>query len=589
MTPVDPYYDGLGSGALGEDFSVLKMKRHVSEEREVGDAEDGDVCKEPLPPWLTDTFTTLREGHPLRLLLPKSARNLQRAMLPAQHSSSSPRDEEQEAIFTHYSSPHSAPSSPMVPQREPLASPITMRSVNSTLQHGSITQTPISNTVHDTPFSKPGPASSTTGSRLLTTPASAIPLFPTLPSQPRPTSALSASSASSILHPLSQREPEGPFLSSASAMLTRTYSSADFDDACLSPDAPPPDSCSDIFNTPGPVYYTSRPLDESQPTSSDPPRPDDLLPDLDTSTLQFQWTPFDRKHPPDTGAFPGPRQPYKYLHTSAPLRDGSLPPSSNHEEAFYGYKMHTGVDDPAAEPLEDTLYIPDPSGQRFSPEPEELPMASSNDDYRDAAGIPPSDLLRMHTGEKFFPQMESTPRAQAQVPDERPDTACPFRFRVSPPSRPKDQPEGRKPMFTPTRTRVRSIPKENTPPPDPDQGREHEEAQARIATAASPPVFAPAPGVYLSPLRNTSGSGPGENIGNLKSRLLDAIDQVAAGTCDQRESGGGQNGQGKQWNGETMSAPRKGNHSRKEANDASPARGVSRGSTESIESWGDEE
>ncbi|KAL0072373.1 hypothetical protein AAF712_000136 [Marasmius tenuissimus] len=630
MTPVDPYYDGLKSDALGRDFSVLKMKSSVPDEREADDVVDEVTCKDPLPPWLSETFSTLRKGHPLRLLLPKSTR--QYTALPAsQDSSSSPRDEEEETILTHYQSSHSAPSSPGFPSRESLASPIAIRSVDFVNPPNSVSMIPSNATISEIPFSEPGPASSISSSRLPKLHPTSL-YAGTLPRSPQyrinsPTLALPA--------PLSFEQPGSKLLKPkythsrpASAMLARNMpSSAAHVNPQISSDVLPPDSlplqsCSDLYSTPGPAYYTSRPFDEPQ-ASSDSPQPDETLPDLDTSALQFKWTPFDRRQHLKEDVFARP--PTTDCPPIATPRVGSPSLSIDHgdiaKERFFHEQTelldvdgHLCVDPPHRE------------GRPTSSYSDRLPIISSTDnyDYEDmdpGALLPsPSDSYRMQPGEQFSPQMASTPRVQVgppvedSQPPERPETACPFRFRVSPPSRPP------RPQHDPNRRRKRHTTgakemglQDDLPitPADPERAMEMEplagpgQPQASPSSTSSLPAFAPGPGIYLSPIRDRakkhgSRSQPREDVGKLKdpqSRLLEAINKVAAGASDERNDRVSGAGDERQKIGSGGAGQLKG-HSRMEGSRASRtipvsegeeevSPSLSQGSTESIESWGD--
>ncbi len=83
-TPVDAY-NAFDGGALGEDFSVLKMDGAGAPVRDHDDPFDRSAfcdwdedsprttdATRSLPPWLRGTITTLGSKHPLRLLLPTS-------------------------------------------------------------------------------------------------------------------------------------------------------------------------------------------------------------------------------------------------------------------------------------------------------------------------------------------------------------------------------------------------------------------------------------------------------------------------------------------------------------------------------------
>ncbi len=82
-TPVDAY-NAFDGGALGENFSVLKMDGPGSSVRDHDPFDRSAFCDwdedspratdatRCLPPWLQGTITTLGSKHPLRLLLPTS-------------------------------------------------------------------------------------------------------------------------------------------------------------------------------------------------------------------------------------------------------------------------------------------------------------------------------------------------------------------------------------------------------------------------------------------------------------------------------------------------------------------------------------
>ncbi|PBK74403.1 hypothetical protein ARMSODRAFT_1001274 [Armillaria solidipes] len=77
-TPLDAY-DTLQSGRLGKDFAVIKMKQGTVFHREEEDISriyqenpSNHRSTETLPSWLSEAFLSLDETHPLRLLLPSS-------------------------------------------------------------------------------------------------------------------------------------------------------------------------------------------------------------------------------------------------------------------------------------------------------------------------------------------------------------------------------------------------------------------------------------------------------------------------------------------------------------------------------------
>ncbi|KAF8070172.1 hypothetical protein FPV67DRAFT_1668051 [Lyophyllum atratum] len=84
-------YKGLEDGRLGENFSLIKMKSpsasgsEVSRMKNADNASSSQISRRPsldagikaLPQWLCSTFSTLPAKHPLRLLLPERPSNTQ--------------------------------------------------------------------------------------------------------------------------------------------------------------------------------------------------------------------------------------------------------------------------------------------------------------------------------------------------------------------------------------------------------------------------------------------------------------------------------------------------------------------------------
>ena len=395
------------------------------------------------------------------------------------------------------------------------------------------------------PFSKPGPASSIPNSNLPK--LHPTPLFSRLLlSSPQhqissPTLALSGS--------ISSRRPSSnlsnskdTWLGPDSAVLAKNMlSSAAHVYPYSSSELPPPDpllspSCSDVFNTPGPVYYISRPFDEPQPYS-DSPQSGVKLPDFDANALEFQWIPFDRRAYSYEDVSSGPCA--SCLPSRAAHRDVSLPPIRSHGEmphewlspgktVLHENGSHCYVDSPYQGSVQTPSYV---GG---------LSTLGSSDDLEHVEsplclGI---NFFRMKPGEEFSSQMASTPCVRtpledSQPPPERPETACPFRFRVSPPPQPsrEDRGRGREPSISATKkTETQDPPLRARPMADSEEALETEQLegpgqlQAPSSSNSGPPVFAPCPGIYLSPIREVAKeckSQPRlrEDIGKSKVRL----------------------------------------------------------------------
>ncbi|KAF8909842.1 hypothetical protein CPB85DRAFT_705793 [Mucidula mucida] len=105
--------DALPQGRLGRDFSVIKMNsgRFLEEDDEMH-LQSSPAAKPPppLPDWLADTFSTLHDAHPLRLLMPDSSRKPPLAHVP--DLVQEPVDNENPFTYDiHRGEDHSRPSS----------------------------------------------------------------------------------------------------------------------------------------------------------------------------------------------------------------------------------------------------------------------------------------------------------------------------------------------------------------------------------------------------------------------------------------------------------------------------------------------
>ncbi|KAF5348632.1 hypothetical protein D9758_006854 [Tetrapyrgos nigripes] len=458
QTPVDPY-EGLQAGALGEDFALIKMNSRIpGVDHNEGD-EDEVVpkkrCISPLPSWLSDTFSTLSKGHPLRLLLPPES---QSESTPA-HSASSPipaqeLDDTENVFAFHPPSPTkvsklqaaasvNSPEIPRISQRHVIPSP----------------SPPL-------PFSTPGPASSIIppsppNSHIAMSLASFAPEIAASPAVsqlsrimssyspdvPIPSPVLSLARVSS--HSYQDLEVQNLLVPSANQC--SPYSAPillnhhhNFINEQPNPDDAQPDlfnmdsnvsHISDAFSAPGPTYYTSRsvyfdtPIDDP---SSDPPDPACYIDD--PVALDFQWTPFSRKE-----LYNGQDTKSQLVHCQdvIPHNDtSSLPPSS---DAF------SEISDPHGRRLISSSASPGfNSGSSTKSRTNDLPIATSSDDYnfeypiKKKITVPASQQESEHPpsflDEGFYESssLQSPPNPPTppprEVPSSIPETPSPFRF-----------------------------------------------------------------------------------------------------------------------------------------------------------------
>ncbi|KAG7098538.1 hypothetical protein E1B28_000474 [Marasmius oreades] len=535
MTPIDPYYDGLKSGALGDDFSVLKMKNKLPGLEEQNEDDQAGQFREPLPSWLRQTFSALHQTHPLRLLLPRSSSHPQTksmSLAESQQSDSSPRIEEESAFACSRAS-FPSPLSPKLVHEEHLASPIALRAIDRGPQQKPRLQEHLPATpsnAQNIPFSEPGPAS-ISASNL---PSSRPPLLITFANE--------YCATDFTIYPAENHKPLGADtrLSATPArdMLNTPSLNQSYSSNFLSPHSFPPQTCSDLFTTPGPVYYTSRPEGVCEP-SSDSPIPDIPLPDIDAGSLQFQWIPFDRKQS-NVDIF---ARTHNYNAASMVKRGCTLPPSSDPDNPIIRGDEIPMEDDSRNASTRSSLHAQQTARRRhtsnvYSSEPDSLPMASSTDDYLKNDQASSITSFQMDPPEYFCPQAESTPCKQVEtdvqhtpLDTERPETSCPFRFRLPslPPPSPSqsgtENPRGQKTMPS---LEVTGQVSERV-----DSHNEERLATERVPEQApwsSPPrplgvevpAFATAPGIYLSALRDGGirrEPSREEDIGKVKVRV----------------------------------------------------------------------
>ncbi|KAJ3882123.1 hypothetical protein F5051DRAFT_470012 [Lentinula edodes] len=404
QTPVD-VYEGLQVGALGRDFSVIKMRNDSRMDLETEDEDASQVsqitqCIAPLPGWLSETFTTLTKKHPLRLLLPSSMRDSNAESASQDASAPGGPDD----LFAFRPPPTPAGSSHV------LQSPIAFRAPRNSTEI-SIPAHFASSTSQFGLFSTPGPASSIVQpsppnsfvssaaysqdqpynpARVILPPAQHHDNEYLLPDNREYVSAASNEfSMEPMNHPASSFAPASSFLVPSqqfpySDPAAGNYVEQHFDanipihastptsmlptinlgpcsptdrsiyhennlDAASDDDIDLHSELTNAFTDPGSAYISSHPLYFDAPTddpSSDPPDP---AYEIDYATLNFQWTPFDRKI---TGSL-------EYKHPIRPITHyileqepsvtedlGSLPPSSDQisgdDSNFSNSVLHSG-------------------------------------------------------------------------------------------------------------------------------------------------------------------------------------------------------------------------------------------------------
>ncbi|KIY61395.1 hypothetical protein CYLTODRAFT_447722, partial [Cylindrobasidium torrendii FP15055 ss-10] len=269
-TPLDDY-DGLGEGHLGPDFSLLR-KRRRNGSPEMASSSTSKAAPDPLPEWLAHTVGALPASNPLRMLVPTTPDATE-----IEHS-----EDEDDGPFRF-----------TVQASDPV--PPTMESASQDPQVTGFV-----------PFTTPGPPPPPPPRlhtpRYLTS-------SPVRTSSARPTSLPLVSHHKAhipmlVHHPSSpQSRKEGsytliPRTSAQSSHLSSSSSPIRLNEVRLQLSSP--SQFGSLFTTPGPGYVSSRPMYYDSPTeppeaASSPMPIDSWSPnDIDTSELDFQWTPYDR-------------------------------------------------------------------------------------------------------------------------------------------------------------------------------------------------------------------------------------------------------------------------------------------------------
>ncbi|KAL0956591.1 hypothetical protein HGRIS_002730 [Hohenbuehelia grisea] len=245
-TPIDAY-NNLQEGRLGGSFSVIKMTRSYDASRILDDAEaspDSESSEEPvlfpevskpgpLPAWLADTFKTLNSKHPLRALLPTSrqhsrprqAVNVISSIIPENTS----KDDEPIFAFTPMSprqnEEETRPGCSLSPSSE--TSAISSPPSQSTGGYISTPHEPIQSVDHFMPFATAGPASTISYSDYM--PTEPIPL-----GSPQLDEGLDSSISSNFLS-LSQVPFRSPAIPEGARNVIQTSFTSPRGDTMLSP------------------------------------------------------------------------------------------------------------------------------------------------------------------------------------------------------------------------------------------------------------------------------------------------------------------------------------------------------------------
>ncbi|KAG2342887.1 hypothetical protein BDR05DRAFT_1025186 [Suillus weaverae] len=349
-TPVDAYSH---EGRLGSDFSVLKMNQRASNpaksppvKRELEAYRKGSQVQAPtkaLPTWLVNTFSALESEHPLRDLLPPSP--AYEDMIEAR-TRNEPRPCSQEDRTNRMSafSPFDADirenndATSCLPSANPAFRDIGLLHCDSTtVNTDSQTFHLGEDTLGFCPFSTPGSLA----------PLQHAVISNATPNLARPSEAQKTSAH--VKSPPLSHDPSVNHANFTSSPVFRptiaeseTYlSSFRRGSSVLN------ELMANIFSTPGPAFTVSRPVYFDSPTEdllSDPLDPGSY--ELDLDALDFRWQPFLRKTLPDPGL--ANKQTYA-MHASA-----TIPPVFEDSDVLLSHSPHSfcGVADNQVEMAE---------------------------------------------------------------------------------------------------------------------------------------------------------------------------------------------------------------------------------------------
>ncbi|KAG1890208.1 hypothetical protein F4604DRAFT_2004473 [Suillus subluteus] len=318
-TPVDAYSHEY---RLGSDLSVLKMNQRVSNpaksplvQRDLKAYRKGSLVQAPtkaLPMWLASTFSALESEHPLRELLPPSLGH--EDMIEAR-TRNEPRPCSQEArtnrmfAFSPFDADvqedndaaHGASRPPSVDSafRDAGLLPCSRTTVNAEFHLGE-------DTLKFRPFSTPGSLAALQHTVI----SNAAPNLACLSESQKTSTHVKPpllSHDASVNHANFTSSPVcRPTITEPETYLTSFRRGSSVASNDLGPHLPTPDFqenelTMNMFSTPGPAFTVSRPVYFDSPTE-DPSLSDPLEPEsyeLDLDALDFRWQPFLRKTLPE--------------------------------------------------------------------------------------------------------------------------------------------------------------------------------------------------------------------------------------------------------------------------------------------------
>ncbi|KAE9411560.1 hypothetical protein BT96DRAFT_1011351 [Gymnopus androsaceus JB14] len=532
-TPIDGY-DRLQVGALGQGFSVIKMRNGFNSDLDVEDEDASQNtrlrsrCSAPLPVWLSETFSTLTKKHPLRRLLPSSSWNKN----TESSQNASPRHDSED-IFAFRPPPSPQKAAPV------LQSPVAFHTYPCEMAFSTNHTSPSS---HLGLFSTPGPASSicqpSPHKSYVPMSTSFSPLQPNQNERPardydnemidnaflapnKPL--LNFAPASSLLAPpaYSATPPEGyadqdsyinvgspaPFSNRPTSLLVRLCKydggnpaipdlpmsslpryTPDNNGSSLDAVLHNPFGIPNAYSTPGPAYVSSRPVYFDNPAYDPPSDPPDPAYELDHGVLDFQWKPFNRNTTqlPDSKVSTGLKFTTSESYSGADGDLGSLPPSSD-------------------------LFSGDDSNHSYGPphtsKSGSLPLATSSDPVFQDEDHVYAKQIHSTEDEAYPPNVHRPLEDSAQK-----SVASPGPFRFNPPSRTPSLTQTIVPMD-------RSSLRRQMP-------SSAMRSDARLVNFKSPRDARQSPSAPLSPLPD-SGSAQVENLDVLKNDLLNTLDRIA--------------------------------------------------------------
>ena len=574
-TPADAY-SAYHGGALGEDFSVLKMDRPRSSVRghdpfhrsTFGDPDENHSFVDAagqVPSWLQTTITTLDSKHPLRLLLPQTTDSSSSILDESSETADQQTADSSPFAFVHPSKPELSNVSkrspreiapvPLQPPWEYVDQPLVTNQVTRVAlvspQNRPLSSGPFAR--HGLPFSSAGPAA-TFPLVVDIAPAFAPPLTPALGTL------LQYRDSSAGVMPVPFSTP-GPTCLNGGPRASLVYS-ADYDSASPAWLLPPrPDELPPLlspqhnrkpFSTPGPMAGIATSVDEDFHQSTEDIAPllssaQGLCPSPSHATAHMPWlqgsplpTSPVASPPPEAAkcSVPSPAK-LRQSYLDAPVirfdaedatrelplnyealgfkwekfdrgdivlnaSSSSPPPADNgdSEEAFWSQPLR--VQSP---------HTPNRAGLFEHTRPPEADLQSSPASLR-LSGVSTPDLQIPSARDHVVQLRTPSPHAHEPQASQQSEDGDDFTWIVTPRDLPA--PSTNRPIAKPAC--------EDRDPWADDAGRwerssgEHgdhcvdELDEEEPSTSAPPGVpFAPAPGIYISPLRGTDDEIAGES------------------------------------------------------------------------------